>query len=415
MSGQSSLANVGRKKRLLFLSPFVPSLSGGGAVMRVGRNVAALSSRFEIHLIVLAYPVPMNEQEIPVEIKRFCESSLKVPLETVGFPKSSGSIKSLRGLASKFPRNLSHDNVDVTVELVRALLPKNDFDVIFCFRKFSAVIIERMMQRGMVTTSSAVVDLDDLEYRVIRREAEIHKKRLGRREYWRRRFRSWQVANEVSRLSRSFDVQLVCSRDDVRELRRLRPKARVEMVPNVVEHAQSEDQYDKGIILFVGSFTYGPNMDGACWFCNEVMPILRHERDSQVKLLLVGRKPPPKLLSQATSDIEIYGTVPEVKPFYRRAQVCVAPVRYGGGTRIKILEALAAGRPVVSTSVGAEGLDLLPEEEILIADTPEEFATQIMRLFDYDCLYWKISRRGQEKVRESYSPEALEKILQRIV
>jgi glycosyltransferase involved in cell wall biosynthesis len=124
------------------------------------------------------------------------------------------------------------------------------------------------------------------------------------------------------------------------------------------------------------------------------------------RLLVVGRDPPPSVLRLAGPGIEVTGTVPDVTPYYRRARVAVVPLRAGGGSRLKLLEALDAGRPVVATPIGAEGFDDLTGEGVVLADDPEAYATSVIRLLTDAAGAAELGLRGHAAVRRRHSWDA---------
>lgn len=136
-------------------------------------------------------------------------------------------------------------------------------------------------------------------------------------------------------------------------------------------------------LVFVGSMDWLPNVDGMEWFAAEILAKLLAKRPN-LKVAVVGRSPNKRVLELAAAhpQIQVTGTVPDVRPYLWDAKVSIVPLRIGGGTRLKIYEAMAAKVPVVSTAVGAEGLDAVPGEEIILADAPEDFAAQCLALLD---------------------------------
>ena len=134
-------------------------------------------------------------------------------------------------------------------------------------------------------------------------------------------------------------------------------------------------------MLFVGTLGYGPNQDGIVWFCNEILPRIRASSSRKVKLAIVGFNPPAEVKAlESAGDIVVTGGVESVAPYYRESDIVIAPIRYGSGTRIKILEAMSHRRPVISTTLGAEGIEVTPGENIMIGDTPEAFAASCLEL-----------------------------------
>jgi polysaccharide biosynthesis protein PslH len=131
--------------------------------------------------------------------------------------------------------------------------------------------------------------------------------------------------------------------------------------------------------VFTGSMDWLPNEDAMRFFCQDVLPLIRAE-EPRTRLSIVGRTPTPAVRALADEHIEVTGTVADVRPYMRKAAVFIVPLRIGGGTRLKIFEAMAMGQAVVSTTVGAEGLPVIDGEHALIADGPRAFAAAVVSL-----------------------------------
>lgn len=157
-------------------------------------------------------------------------------------------------------------------------------------------------------------------------------------------------------------------------------------------------------IVFVGSMDWMPNIDGVSWFCSDILPLLR-KRYPDCSLAVAGRAPTAgiRALGEADPRIHITGTVPEIRPWLWGSKISVVPLRVGGGTRLKIYEAMAAGVPVVSTTIGAEGLDYTDGEDILIADTPDAFSDACARLLADTALAARISANARHLVASRFS------------
>jgi glycosyltransferase involved in cell wall biosynthesis len=163
------------------------------------------------------------------------------------------------------------------------------------------------------------------------------------------------------------------------------------------------DQEDQEAVVFVGSFNHVPNVEAAGWFVSEIMPVLR-ARQPAACLWLVGEDPPAAVRRLAGADIVVTGAVPTVAPYLRRAAVVVAPVRTGGGMRRKVLEAMAAGKSVVSTSLGAEGLGAMSDQAPLVcADSAAEFGEAVARLLESPSERRALGQRARAYVGASYS------------
>lgn len=246
-----------------------------------------------------------------------------------------------------------------------------------------------------------VLDLHNLESETTARQARIPAPALEARL---RRIDAERMARVERRMIREADLVLVPSERERRALADGNAAANVVVVPNGVDCAalQPLPPAESREILFVGAFTYAPNVEGVVQFADEVLPILREEHRN-VTLRLVGRSPGPEIERLGERDgIEVTGEVEDVVPFYRRAAVCVAPLRSGGGTRLKILEAMALGRPVVSTRLGCEGLAVEPDRDILVEDQPARMAAAIGSLLENPELGRRIARAGRALVEARY-------------
>ena len=155
-------------------------------------------------------------------------------------------------------------------------------------------------------------------------------------------------------------------------------------------------------LVFVGDLGWAPNVDAATWLVREVLPWVRR-RQPAAEVMLVGRRPSATVRALAGEGVRVFADVPSVRPFLGKAAVALAPLRVGGGTRLKILEALDAGRPVVATSVGVEGLEDLVGRGVVLADEPRAFADAVADLLDDPDACRDFGRQGHAAVRERYS------------
>lgn len=197
---------------------------------------------------------------------------------------------------------------------------------------------------------------------------------------------------------------LAVSEPEARWFERVAP-GRVVLVANGVDSARitpREGTAAGGPVLFVGSLDYGANVDGARVLLDEIAPRLTHPG---VRIALVGALPPPELRAAAAAapvPVEVTGRVAEIAPWFAASRVLVVPLRFGGGTRLKILEAMAHGVPVVTTSLGCAGLDVEHERDIVVADDHAEFARWVDRLLADDELARAIGMGGRATVVSRY-------------
>jgi glycosyltransferase involved in cell wall biosynthesis len=215
-------------------------------------------------------------------------------------------------------------------------------------------------------------------------------------------------------------MAMVCSNDDRDILRHLNQDLPISVVPNAVD----TDSYSPGetngatgaspVLLFQGSMDWFPNRDAVEFFARAILPEVRKTCPG-VRFVVAGRNPPAELIAELKDGVEFTGTVLDMRPYLSAATVVVVPLRMGSGTRIKILEACAVGKPVVSTSVGAEGLGLEPEKEILLADDPAAFARSVVKLLQDPARRTAMARLARAVIVERYSHIALKKTLDTVL
>ncbi len=252
----------------------------------------------------------------------------------------------------------------------------------------------------------AIVDLNDLEAVKLGRQADLEEPSLAR---WAMRREQRRLRHVERRVLDRFAAVAVCSTADQSLVDG--PRDRVWVLPNGFDDALLERppsvRRPSGLI-FVGTMEYAPNEDAAVHFCRDIFPLVR-QRLPHATLTIVGRSPGARVRALSTQDgIDVLPDVPEVAPLVQEAALSVVPLRVGGGTRLKILESLALGTPVVSTAVGAEGLDLRTGEDLLIADRPDEFAEAVVSVLTDSALRERLSASGRSRVAERYRWSAIE-------
>jgi sugar transferase (PEP-CTERM/EpsH1 system associated) len=261
---------------------------------------------------------------------------------------------------------------------VEALLSTSEFDLLVCDFLVPVVNLpERLPCRSVLFTHN-------VESEIWRRHAATAKSGLRRwllQTQWRRMLRTEGAALSL------FDMVLAVSAADASTLARLygsRIRGPIHVVPTGVDtkffRPDGFGHETARHLVFTGSMDWLPNEDGVLYFCSEVLPLIR-QAEPAVTLSIVGRAPTPAVRRLARPGvIEVSGRVDDVRPHIARAGIYVVPLRIGGGTRLKIFEAMAMGRAVVSTTVGAEGLPVSPGRDIVIADQPRQFADAVVAL-----------------------------------
>jgi len=213
------------------------------------------------------------------------------------------------------------------------------------------------------------------------------------------------MLNWESKYARNFDHCTVVSPIENRVLKSSNPDLNVTTIPNGVETELLQPlpaALDCNTLLFVGTMGYPPNIDAVLYFCNEILPLIER-RISNIKLLVVGNHPTSEIIKLGKrKNVLVTGYVSDVIPYYNKVCITIIPLRAGGGTRLKIIESMALGRPVVSTRVGAEGLNVVDQKNIIIADTPSKFSEGVIRLLQDKNLREEISRNARQVVESNY-------------
>jgi glycosyltransferase involved in cell wall biosynthesis len=183
----------------------------------------------------------------------------------------------------------------------------------------------------------------------------------------------------------TFDRVFVCSADDRTRLAAISPAAAIDVVPNGIDvDAFTPDDRiaSDGSLAFVGTMDYHANVTGALHFVEHILPVVRR-RHPRVITYIIGKSPTDEIRALASDTVRVTGAVPDVRPFLNRAAVSVVPLLVGGGTRLKILESMAMGKAIVSTSIGCEGIDARHGETIFLEDDPESFGARVSELLEH--------------------------------
>ncbi len=353
--------------RVLVLSPMLPYPPVAGGPARVFHLIKELSRRHEITLLAgINYD---RERDLVGSLRDYCR------VHTTMVPVARRSVwDHIAGLCSPAPYYRFVMCSPAFGARLAKLVGEERFDIVQA--EFLATGHFAVSLLGPIR----VLDMHNVESTYVWRLLRRKRPGLG----------SLLTLSDAVKLSRyqqrivsRFDRCLAVSDVDARQLAGCAPGAAVTVVPNGVDpeffHPMEAPEDPAGLV-FTASFTYAPNVDAMVFFCREVLPQIRAVVPG-ARLTIAGREPPPEVTALAAlGGIEVTGAVPDMRPYLARAAVVVVPLRLGSGTRIKILEAMAMGKAVVSTSAGAEGLDIRPGHDVEIADGVEEFTRRTVDL-----------------------------------
>jgi polysaccharide biosynthesis protein PslH len=281
---------------------------------------------------------------------------------------------------------------------LRELMERSNYDVMVC---------DFMAAAGVVPWNSKIAKVlftHNVEATIWRRHFEVAGNPAWKAVSWLE-WRKMEAAER--RYLQLADRVLTVSETDRETFSIVVDRAKITVIPTGVDVEYFQPQLVEEVqnsLVFTGSMDWLPNEDAVFYFVDKILPLIR-EQCSDVVINVVGRKPSRKLQSFAESrgNIRLTGWVEDIRPFVARGSVCIVPLRIGGGTRLKIFEAMAMGKAVVSTSIGAEGLPVITGENILLADYPREFADQVISLFSDIEKRKRLGRAARTSVEEKYS------------
>jgi glycosyltransferase involved in cell wall biosynthesis len=391
------------KKAVLFVTQQFPYPLTDGGNIRTFKLLEALAAQYELCLIASVRP-DSDVQEGLKLLKGFCSEVVCIP-----DVKSKSLLYSALTVARALLRNLPlavaynfNPHIQREVRIRRA------------WKKFWAIHMNHLdtvqyFPMGGVSEKT-VLDSHNLLHLFYAKTASIE------RSFWRRtllRLEAWRMRKYELRVFAALDRVIVCSELEKGHLAGISPASRVRVVPNGVDctyfHPPSKGyERNPARIVFTGAMGYSPNSDAAVYFIDEVMPILR-KKIQGICFSVVGRDPPTELvaLGRRWSDVIVTGKVPDVREHVWGARIFVVPIRKGAGTRLKVLEAFAMGIPAVSTSLGAEGIEFTPGQDLLLADDPASMAERIVELLQNPSRCEAIGKRAMALARSRYDWKAV--------
>jgi len=388
-------------KRLLIVLPYVPYPLMRGVYQRVYHLTEALAGYFAVDLFCLS-----SEPEDTTHLPRFQKFCQRVHFEPFQHPPWAPFLTDR--IWHALPVTVRHWWSERVLESLREFTAGHAYEVVdFCdlvlWPYIKAVFPQhraRVMDRSRVDWLYQTEVLETLQ------------------QGWFAKLKARENLGKIARLEREVRRELaltvVCGPDDQTFLeRQMGPSERVFVLPNganvgFFNAAEWPAQPTAGpTAVFCGALDYTPNSDGLAWYFAAIHPLVM-ARCPQFKVILVGKNPPPEVRAFATlPGVEFVGEVPDVRPFYQQAWLQIVPLRIGGGTRLKIAEGLAMANPVVSTTLGAQGLELYHNEHLLLADTAAAFADAILAYVNDQNLRQRHATAGRTRILETYSWAAL--------
>jgi len=381
-------------KLLWVKSDFLHPTTKGGQI-RTLETLKRLHQRHEVHYVGLTAP---GETEGPERAGEYSSRSFPVIHEARSKTSPLFALELLGGALSSLPLAVSRWNPPALRKKISELRAAEKYDAVFCDFLAPAPSFESL--------DDVILFQHNVETMLWRRHAMEGKGALKRLYMQSQAKRMERFEREVCRAVRRV---VAVSDADSQTMRELFGLSAVPAVPTGVDvdfFHPPENSEPGADLVFLGSMDWMPNIDGVQHFCREIWPRIV-ERRPETTLAIVGRRPGGMIreLEREHEGVTVTGTVDDVRPYLWGAKVSIVPLRIGGGTRLKIYESMAAGLPCVSTTIGAEGLDIHPPKDIRIADESDDFADECLRLLENPAEARDVAQAGLHLVRRSFSWE----------
>src|SRR5438094_7869958 len=383
---------------LTLRQPLFPADTGGK--VRSLNIFSRLAKRASIHAV--SFADPLSDAASIQEMQRLFEGYTPVPWRETKKYSFQFYEELVTNQFSAWPYFLAKCRRPHFRSTVEALLQRERFDVLFCDFLQTAVPLLHC------TFRPKVVFEHNVEFQLRKRKWQVEKHPIRKMVFGT----EWRKTRPLeARVSRCFDHVLTVSEEDQRTIQHEFGIDHVSTLPTGVDTDYFRplgNHSEPGRLAFVGSMDWDPNEDGVVWFLESIYPFIR-QAVANASLVVVGRNPSSRLLALAgkSPSVEMTGWVPDVRPYLSQAEVVVVPLRVGGGTRIKIPEAMAMAKAVVSTPIGAEGLPFQDGRQLLLTEQPEGFASKLIEVLKKPALRKAIENAARREVVANHGWEAV--------
>jgi polysaccharide biosynthesis protein PslH len=377
--------------KILAITPYLPAPPDFGGAARIFNLLSQLQERADLTVFSLA-----GAEDDPAESHKRFERVITAPVPMTARSPASAAKRSVQLRSTLSRQSFQHHFYwrEEAQQRLDQLMRDETFDIVQIeFSQMAAYRTHRSAKR--------VIDLHNIEYDVLRQAADHSSgaKRIFNRWEWRK------LRQEEEQAWREADLCLATSDGDASRVRSVTGEECL-VVPNGVDdeffRREPLDVAEPGSIVFTGAIRYQPNADAVTYFVRRVLPLIR-DLEPNATFNIVGADPPADVVRLGElSGVRVSGSVDDVRPWLRSASVVVVPLLSGGGTRLKILEAFASGRPVVSTSVGAAGLDVQDDKHLVISDRPMDMAQSVVSVLRNRAMGEKLCDNAYQLVQARY-------------
>jgi polysaccharide biosynthesis protein PslH len=385
---------------VLYLVHRLPYPPNKGDKVRSYHLLRHLASKHQVFLGTFVDD-PVDRVHLP-RVKEFCAQMCAVELS----PKVA-KVKSLSGLLTGQPLTICYYSNHKLKKWVQQVIAEHGVDAVVVFSSAMGQFAEN------IGTTPLLVDFVDVDSAKWSQYGQVHRWPMS----WLFRREARELLGYERQLAKRSLKSFLVTEQETQVFCDLAPECagNIETVSNGVDSdffspLKTRDapfdisgiESSKSFVVFTGAMDYWPNVDAVCWFAREVLPAL-HARRPNIFFYIVGRSPPASVLALASDKVVVTGTVPDVRPYLQYASVVVAPLRIARGIQNKILEAMAMGRPVVASKSCAQAMDVKVGEELLSAESVDDYVQSISMLLDNPLKAQTLGEAGRQRVVCSYS------------
>lgn len=400
--------------KILWISHLVPYPPKGGVLQRSHHLLHQVSKEFDVDLLAFHQPKLMAPMFKNVDegldiakrkLSEFCDNVdvYDIPAGTSNF---NMGVLALKSLVTPSPYNINWLKSKSFSEKLSHLLKTNSYDLVH-FDTISLYPYLDLVPAGIATS----LDHHNVESHMLLRRSDNEKNIL-------KKFYFKQEGYRLEKFEREFcervSINITCSDIDTERLQLLAPKANILTIPNGVDidffspTADVKEKNSNKKIVFIGRLNWYPNRKAALYIAEKIWPLLKRDIPG-VQCDIIGANPPPETITLSENDpsFNVHGFVDDIHPYMSSTTIYVCPISDGGGTKLKIIDALAMAMPIVAHPISCEGINVEENSNVLFAKEPEEFSAQISKLFDDQLLMKRLGENARKLAEDTYSYNAI--------
>ncbi|WP_027636812.1 glycosyltransferase [Clostridium butyricum] len=394
------------KKKILFLTTELPCPADNGGKIRSFNMLKSIYDSYEIDLVCFSEKNEVKQEVL--QLKKICNEVYVVNKIYTNSKSKVNSIKNvLMGVLKNKPFIVEKFNDSMYKSIVKMLIHKNEYQ---------SVIIDHLQisnYLSILDKQNVILSQHNCEYLILKRRYEKENNIIKKIFIWSEFFKTKKYEKKICS---KVNKVIVLSEEDKKHIvdEDYRGDNMV-IIPISVETTYVKKHYNNTIknLLFLGTMSWYPNEHGILWFLNNVWKdILKYNSD--IKLYIVGNKPSEEIRSYSSENVIVTGYVESVDEYIEKCDVCIVPLFIGGGMRVKILECMSKGIPCISTSIGAEGIEYIDKENIIICDTSDQLLHSINNMSKY-IIENKLVENAKMLIEEKYSLKVLSNKLKKLI